>query len=360
MKKIILHTLLLSGAAIMMLSCNKQPVSYTVTGCLPDSSSHGEKIYIVSYDLEKLMDSTVVNGNAFEFKGSADTAIFCRVDVNRQYVNFILENGNIVLDFEKHVGIGTPFNDKIAEISIVEDSFHNEINRFRSNLNAGNLTKEQARKQSDDFFKNVWKPKYINYYKSIYDANKNNDLGFYAYIGFHHYLSVDEHKALLEDADSLFLNKQTVKRISADLAAREITAEGRMFIDFAIDTPDGGKIALSDYVGRGKYTLVDFWASWCGPCIAELPVIREVYEKYKGKITVLGVAVWDDPDATIKSVTENKISWPQIINAQSIPTKLYGINGIPHIILFGPDGTIIARELRGEKLQAKVAEVMGL
>jgi len=75
--------------------------------------------------------------------------------------------------------------------------------------------------------------------------------------------------------------------------------------------------------------------------------------------TVLGVAVWEKPEDTKKGIEELGIIWPCIINAQSIPTDIYGINGIPHIILFGPDGTIVARGLRGEAMKAKVAEVLG-
>jgi thiol-disulfide isomerase/thioredoxin len=105
--------------------------------------------------------------------------------------------------------------------------------------------------------------------------------------------------------------------------------------------------------------LVDFWASRCGSCIAENPVIAEVYQKYKGdRFEVLGVAVWDQRDATLKAIREHGVVWPQILDAQSIPTKIYGIEGIPHIILFGPDGTILARDLRGDVLKAKVAEVL--
>ena len=105
--------------------------------------------------------------------------------------------------------------------------------------------------------------------------------------------------------------------------------------------------------------MVEFWASWCGPCRAEIPNIKELYDKYHSKgLDVLGVAVWDKVEDTQKAIKELGIVWPQIINAQQIPTELYGIQGIPHIILFAPDGTIVARDLREEAMKEKVAEVM--
>ncbi len=131
------------------------------------------------------------------------------------------------------------------------------------------------------------------------------------------------------------------------------------FIDFTIEQPDGSKASLSDYVGQGKYVLVDFWASWCGPCRDEIPNVKELYDKYHGdRFEVLGVAVWDNTQDTEKAIEELGIEWPQILDAQSIPTDLYGINGIPHIILFAPDGTIVARDLRDQAMKEKVAEVM--
>lgn len=132
------------------------------------------------------------------------------------------------------------------------------------------------------------------------------------------------------------------------------TEEGSMFTDFEIEQPDGSIAKLSDYVGKGKYILVDFWASWCGPCKREIPNIKAAYEKYAGdKFDVLSVAVWDKPEDTAKAAAEHGVTWNQIVNAQKIPTDIYGIEGIPHLILFGPDGTILKRGgvLRGDGLE---------
>ncbi len=84
-----------------------------------------------------------------------------------------------------------------------------------------------------------------------------------------------------------------------------------------------------------------------------------MYDQYNGDdFTVLGVAVWEEPEATLQAIEDLDVVWPCIINAKSIPTDIYGISGIPHIILFGPDGTIVARGLRGDAMKAKIAEIM--
>ncbi|MBR6347015.1 MAG: TlpA family protein disulfide reductase [Bacteroidales bacterium] len=139
---------------------------------------------------------------------------------------------------------------------------------------------------------------------------------------------------------------------------------GQPFIDFTVvqdpDDPEGSTVSLSDYVGKGKYILVDFWASWCGPCRREIPNIRAVWEKYAGEnFDVLSVAVWDDPEASKNAIAELGIDWNNIINAGSEPTGLYSIEGIPHLILFAPDGTVLKRNLRGAAIEATVAEYLG-
>lgn len=139
---------------------------------------------------------------------------------------------------------------------------------------------------------------------------------------------------------------------------QEATAEGKMFADFSAEY-NGKTTKLSDYVGKGKYVLVDFWASWCGPCRGEIPNIINVYNKYKGnKFEVLGVAVWDEPEDSEKAIEDLKINYPQILNAQEEGTQAYGIDGIPEIILFGPDGTIVKRGLRGSEIEAAVKECL--
>ena len=151
--------------------------------------------------------------------------------------------------------------------------------------------------------------------------------------------------------------------VATPAPAEEVSfpAEGSKFKDFIIPDSDGKEVKFSDFVGNGKYVLVDFWASWCGPCRREIPNIKDVYEKYKGdKFNVLGVAVWDDPQASKEAMDLLEINWDVILNAQQLPTDLYGIEGIPQIMLFGPDGTILKKDLRGPAVEAAVKEALGL
>ncbi len=133
------------------------------------------------------------------------------------------------------------------------------------------------------------------------------------------------------------------------------TQPGYMYKDFEVKQPDGTVKKLSDYVGKGKYVLVDFWASWCGPCIRQTAVLKDILAEYGDKgLEVLGVAVWDKLEDTLNGIKTHELPWEQILDAQTIPTELYGISGIPTIILFSPEGKILSRDKQSDELKADV------
>ncbi len=137
------------------------------------------------------------------------------------------------------------------------------------------------------------------------------------------------------------------------------TAPGHEFVDFEAEW-EGRTQRLSDYVGRGKLVVVDFWASWCAPCRSEIPGLIKLYKTYGGDdFEVVGVATWDKPEDTLKAIEELGIPYPQIMNAQREGSDAYGIEGIPEIILFAPDGTILERGLRGDAIEEAVKKYLG-
>ena len=200
---------------------------------------------------------------------------------------------------------------------------------------------------------------YKEYNTKVLDENKDNILALFAVQNIAMDMEDPQLDSLLSTLSEKLQQNEFVVNLRESIKVRENTAEGKMFTDFTVSDSDGKSVSLSDYVGKGKYVLVDFWASWCNPCKEEIPNIRAVYDKYRSKgLDVLSVAVWDNPESTRDTAKVYGVKWNQIVNAQSVPTEIYGIEGIPHIILFGPDGTILKRNLRGEDIEKTVAEYL--
>ena len=198
------------------------------------------------------------------------------------------------------------------------------------------------------------------YCEKAFRANTDNWVGMMALSTRMYELSLAELDEHLDAAADFIRENKRIQAIRESKVAEENTAEGKPFVDFTGKTPDGKTASLSDYVGQGHYTLVDFWASWCGPCRQEMPNIRELWENYAGRgLQVLSVAVWDgDNSGSRKAIEEMGMAWDHIfMGLDHTPTDLYGIAGIPHLILFAPDGTIYRRGLRGDALKDTVSEL---
>jgi peroxiredoxin len=151
------------------------------------------------------------------------------------------------------------------------------------------------------------------------------------------------------------------ERLNLEVTRLEAFMEGGEAPDFSQPTPEGPELSLSDL--RGKVVLIDFWASWCGPCRRENPNVVKMYEKYKGDgFTVLGVSLDTDRARWLKAIEDDGLTWPHISDLQgwkNSVAQLYGVRSIPHTVLVDQEGKIIARNLRGATLEARLGEIFG-
>lgn len=150
--------------------------------------------------------------------------------------------------------------------------------------------------------------------------------------------------------------------LALQIKAAKKTAVGQPAPQFTQNDTEGNPVSLSDF--KGKYVLLDFWASWCGPCRAENPNVVAAFNKYKDKnFTVLGVSL-DNPgkkDAWLEAIEKDGLEWTQVSDLQgwkNAAAQQYGIRAIPQNYLIGPEGKILASNLRGEALHEKLAELL--
>lgn len=172
----------------------------------------------------------------------------------------------------------------------------------------------------------------------------------------------------VEFVDSFLINYKYKDSKQLDPVHRMIIGErnklpGTEVIDFAGQDLKGNEVHLTDYVGKGKYVLVDFWASWCSPCRAEIPNVKACYEKYKGKgFEVVGISLDNKKEAWEKCVKDMDLTWPQISDLKGWECgacEIYNIKSIPQTVLYGPDGKVVKAGLHGEELGKTLAEIFG-
>lgn len=351
---------ILSIFALSALALTATAQSYTIKGTA-DDKAEGKKVFLVNQENMTYADSAVVTNGAFQFEGTTvDQALF-EVNINKNRRNrayVIVEPGvNATVDFtQRPAAVTGGLNDKLATLE-------KEIAEKGAALNA-KIQQMQAEGKTRDEIAAIMDPEIeamYGIYRKAIDDNKDNMLGAYV-LG----MVAPQFFPSLESLEAIMAEVKYSNKVYSIVAEREgylkaeATQAGKMFVDFSGFTVDGKPSKLSDYVGKGKYVLVDFWASWCGPCKGEIPNLIELQNKFGGeKFTVLGVNVWDEEEKFKAALTDEGITYPQIYvprDNKDNATDLYGIKGIPQIILFGPDGVIVRRDLRGDDMKAFVAE----
>lgn len=334
MKKI-----LLALAAIIPLAASAGTYKITFpTDGMPDST----KVRLINYNIGEAIDSVYTTaGTPAVFTGTIDepvTAVITVPSLRKQAGPFVLEEGSFTVNADGQA-VGSMLNDILT-------SEYAELGKLVSAMRAAQTEEEQEARYNEA----------VNYLKDAAIRNIDTPVG---YLLFSEIASTYEPQELI-DFVAAHPSLGKYKRMQKMLKAADnqlLTSEGKPFRDFTVSY-NGTSKSLSDYVGKGRYVLVDFWASWCGPCRREMPVLKEIYNEFTSKgLKMLGVAVWDKPADTEAAIKSLELPWECIIDAQAVPTDLYGISGIPCIIVFAPDGTIYSRGVRGEELKDIIAKI---
>ena len=353
---------ILSVIALSALALSATAQSYHITG-KADEKSEGKMVYLIDQNTLTYADSCAVKDGAFEFKGDANDQSLFELNINKNRRNkayvLIEPNSNVVVEFSARTASVTDnggLNDKVTAINNAVTEAGNAVNAKIQQLQSEGKSQKEISETLNPDIEAIY-----DIYRNAIEENKDNMIGAYI-LG----MVANQFYTTLEELDVVLAKVKYANNIAAIRKGREeyvkaaATQAGKMFVDFTGLTVDGQASKLSDYVGKGQYVLVDFWASWCGPCKGEIPNLIELQNKFGGeKFTVLGVNVWDEEEKFKAALTEEGITYPQIFvprNNKDNATELYGIKGIPQIILFGPDGVIIKRDLRGEAMKALVEE----
>ena len=327
--------------------------NYRIDGIAP-ADANGQWVYLYKPSGQGASDSVqIANGRFTLERAVAEDGLIAHLVIPRSYnLSFIPEEGIIKADLAAIAATGTALNDLHAQKAKAREALETEtrgrLKAIRADKNLDDKAKEEAQeKVSDELYAKI---------KPLAEADlkehSNDAIGLIALqtlLGMED-VNVAKAEALLQQAGDRLRAEESITKMVERLRRVEATQAGAQFVDFEGVDDANKAVRLSDYVGKGHYVLVDFWASWCGPCRREIAHLKKVRDTYTDKgLVILGTVVWDEMEDHLKAMKELEITWPQIFN-KTEATELYGIAGIPQIILFDPTGKIVARDLRGEEI----------
>lgn len=327
--------------------------NYRIDGIAP-ADANGQWVYLYKPSGQGASDSVqIANGRFTLERAVAEDGLIAHLVIPRSYnLSFIPEEGIIKADLAAIAATGTALNDLHAQKAKVREALETEtrgrLKAIRADKNLDDKAKEEAQEKIVNEFYGKIKP----LAEADLKEHSNDAIGLIALqtlLGMED-VNVAKAEALLQQAGDRLRAEESITKMVARLRRVEATQAGAQFVDFEGVDDANKAVRLSDYVGKGHYVLVDFWASWCGPCRREIAHLKKVRDAYTDKgLVILGTVVWDEMEDHLKAMKELEITWPQIFN-KTEATELYGIAGIPQIILFDPTGKIVARDLRGEEI----------
>lgn len=355
-------------AVLLMAACGPKN-HYSIEGVVADPEAEGATIYIFGNGHTPL-DSVVITNGAFAFEGTVEEAFCGRIAGRNDQHTWgcqtfvVIEPGKIHVDIDNDIASGTRLNDAynaVVEKHGLKAIMEKGYKMMEGMETADSLSQRVMREEFNKYRDEVYQPCYVAVMHDLIDGQSDNVLGLYAAKTLAQYglITVADLEQKMADPNSLFAKDSIMQVVLANLRNLDATSAGHHFVDFECIQPTGEMGHLSDVIA-GKLALVDFWASWCSPCREEIStnLIRLSKQYAKQGLLVVGVDVWDQIDKHAAAVEQLGIPYPQVIDTTRNATNLYGIQGIPEIMLIAPDGTIIARDLRGGDIEDAIVNAL--
>ena len=366
----------IAASVLLLAACSEKP-GYEITGTVSNSDLNGKYVYLYEYGVKDAapLDSALVQNGSFALKGTQNAPALRTLRFSEEVVEpvrvapgenapfmatFVLENGKlaVVLDSTSTVS-GTPENDAQKELQAKIKDLRSGIDKLVADMKSGdeNLIK-QAEAKYEEIDRKITETvvNYILAHTDKQSAAKN-------LYDFRYNIDEEQQNEIISKADSSFKSVPGISYMIDHLNVLKKVAIGQKFTDFEMPNAKGEVHKLSEYVGNGKVVLIDFWASWCGPCLREVPNVKKVYDKFHDKgFEILSVSLDDKKDNWVNAIEKNDLNWGHVssLKGWSCPVaKLYNVSGVPAMLLIDKEGKIVATKLRGDLLMEKVAEQFG-
>ena len=372
------YLIFLAVAAAGIVACSANIANYTIKGS--NAPKDGITVYLTDQISKVPIDSAVVSGGAFAMKGKAEKDALLMITVGDAKFPIFNDGKPIRVDVASGSYTGSELNTKLSECDRRNSEAYAEYSTVIDEMEAlgPDATEEQQAELMAKYFAAI--KKYADFFVGMIEENNNSLLpvAFIEHLPSLVSAADNWNKAAGEDkleevlaANPMIANHPFVLNLKQRMAAsdeqrkqnaqRQKASVGERYVDLELSGPDGSTHKLSEYVGRGNWVLVDFWASWCGPCIAQVPDLIDIYKKYHPKgLDIVGYSLDSDKDAWVDAVKEQKMPWVQLADLSkktSQASNVYSVSTIPDNLLISPDGVIVARKLEIKDLEARLSEI---
>ncbi|UGS22099.1 TlpA disulfide reductase family protein [Flavobacterium cyclinae] len=371
MKKIAL----IITTTLLIIGCNNLKENEFLISGTAKGVENGKKVFIeIQTETGSLAkDTTIVKDGKFELKGSIEGIDIGFIRIEKENVNLpvILEEGkieiNIVKDsLHKSTLGGTPNNEKFHKYNQDTKAISEKVVKFEKE-NSEALQKAQFSNDTVAISKilneyNKFQNEMNEYSKNFIKENPDAYLSVLLLENFlmRQYLTADEVKTYFKALDKKLHETKSGKKIKSTLDAMTSIVIGKPAPDFSGPTPDGATVSLK--ASLGKVTIIDFWASWCGPCRAENPNVVALYNEFHPKgLNIIGVSLDKDAAKWKDAIAKDGLVWQHVSNLKYWDdpiAKQYNIQSIPATYILDAKGIIVAKDLRGDALRAKVQELL--
>ena len=351
----------------LLTSC--QSNGYKISGSVSSSEglADGDTLFVTK-DLQTGIpsDTLIIQDGKFKLSGETDSTALCMIySAKRNEINaaFFMEPGTIDIQLTDQPGAsrvgGTTCNKQWQTLNDSVMSIGKEINRIAEHIYGNNLSQEEQQKGMEQIDK--LNKRFAELVVKTAEKNIDNEFGYFLLTYYPEELIDNNTRAkLIKDLPAEMRQRTAIKQMEQAINAAAKTAEGATIKDFTQRTPDGTEISLMDEVKKYKVTVIDFWASWCGPCRQEMPFMMQMYDKHQSKgLGIIGISLDNDKDAWVKGTEALGFTWPQMSDLKGWENEIaqhFQVTSIPHTIVVDQKGTILRRGLRGEELEAFVAE----